>query len=49
MSHHVPFKQDPEMTLFWDGCSYRAKDDHTISPYAVVPQLLNGQYQVMEV
>ncbi|CAL9704929.1 unnamed protein product [Knipowitschia caucasica] len=39
---------NPDMTLFCDGCSYRAKDGHVISSHAVVQQLSNGQHQVLE-
>lgn len=37
-----------EMTLFCDGCSYRAKEGHTVSSYAVVQQLPDGRHQVLE-
>ncbi|KAK7878489.1 hypothetical protein WMY93_030325 [Mugilogobius chulae] len=40
--------QDPEMTVFCDGCSYRAKEGHIISSYAVVEQLSPDQHRVLE-
>uniref|UniRef100_A0A8C6UYN4 ribonuclease H n=1 Tax=Neogobius melanostomus TaxID=47308 RepID=A0A8C6UYN4_9GOBI len=39
---------DPEMTLFCDGCSYRAKEGHVISSYAVVKQLSAHQHEILE-
>lgn len=39
---------NPDVTLFCDGCSYRAKEGHIISSYAVVQQLPNNQHQVLE-
>ncbi|KAJ0041759.1 hypothetical protein NL108_011533 [Boleophthalmus pectinirostris] len=45
--HTTPLS-NPDMTIFCDGCSYRAKEGHVISSYAVVEQLPSNQYRLME-
>ncbi|KAJ0022350.1 hypothetical protein NQD34_009840 [Periophthalmus magnuspinnatus] len=45
--HTTPLS-DPEMTIFCDGCAYRAKEGHIVSSYAVVEQLPSNQYRLME-
>ncbi|KAK7939137.1 hypothetical protein WMY93_002463 [Mugilogobius chulae] len=39
---------NPEMTVFCDGCSYRAKDGNVISSYAVVEQITPDQHRVLD-
>lgn len=39
---------DAEMTVLCDGCSYRAKEGHVISSYAIVEQLPSSQHRVLE-